>query len=148
MEAIALRIIDLVESIAASPPFVCVDRGSGHHGGIDTMHATGDRLFELVLGTAADDGEGGCISARVRVEGALRLRYSTHPSLVVRRAIQLDDVRRIRDALDFAPASWAVGTAAIICGPSEPSAPPILADGATVPYEVVSLPLTIIWEPQ
>jgi hypothetical protein len=102
------RVIDIIEgcSVSDGPRFRCIDVDSGASLPVEGMPDSDDRLFALDVGAVADDGEAGCLPARVTVECAIRIRYRLAGSALARHIRQADDARRLRDALMLTPALY------------------------------------------
>lgn len=152
VDASMRRVCELVEATAptAGGPFLWLDPDRGEVPTLEDAHEGPDRLFELAAVQASDAGEGGCIPARLRLACELRIRYRLAGSRHGRAVQQADDVRRLRDALMFAPSAWSHGTTgllSVLFGEAE--APEIITpDDATGPvHEVVIIPLTLEVEP-
>lgn len=147
IEAALRRVAELVEgtSPATGQRLVWQDPDAGQVPALEAAPESGDRLFEVAVASTDDAGEGGCIPARVRVSAQLRIRYRTAGSRMARTVAQADDVRRLRDALMFAPASYSApstGLLAVTLGAQ--SVAPVLNIGQTAPtHEILTLPLTL-----
>ena len=142
------RIAEIVETIppACGQRMLWLDPDHGDVRTLESAHEGPDRLFELSAVTVADDGEGGCIPARLRVTAQLRIRYRLAGSRQGRQVQQAEDVAAIRDALTFDPTAWVYSTTRILTVDTGPSLPPssALPPGATEPvHEIVTIPLTL-----
>jgi len=147
------RVCELVESTAPAygDAFVWLDPD---HGGVPELGAAMegvDRLFELANVRALDAGEGGCVSARLRIFADLRIRYRDRGSRMGLAVQQAEDVRLLRDAIMFTPSAWnysTTGLTSVLFG--EATGPePLGADDSVEPpvHEAITIPLTLEVDP-
>lgn len=147
------RVCELVESTAPAygDAFVWLDPDHGSAPELGAAMEGIDRLFELASVRAVDAGEGGCVSARLRIFADLRIRYRDRGSRMGLAVQQAEDVRLLRDAIMFTPSAWnygSTGLTSVLLG--EASSPePLGADDSVEPpvHEVITIPLTLEVDP-
>jgi len=147
------RVCQIVEATqpATGAAFQWLDPEQGVAPALEDAHEGPERLFELAAVGPVDAGEGGCVSARIRIVAALRIRYRTAGSRHARLAQQAEDVRRLRDALMFTPAGWlysSTGLHYVLMDAAEPAAPIVPVDPLQGPaHEIVNIPITLEVDP-
>ena len=145
------RVCELVESTtpASGQRFLWLDPDRGAAPALEDVHEGPDRIFELRLVSTSDDGQAGCIPARLRVETELRIRYRAAGSRMGLAVVAAEDARLLRDALMFAPSSWQGSTTGLLNVLAAPSSLDELpGPGQTAPSHMVStIPLTLEVDP-
>lgn len=127
--------------------FRSVDDMRGQVLPLDEAPAGDDRLFELALGLPEDGGEVGAPPLRQRVVGRVRIRYRRVGSQLQRAARQAEDVERIRRAL-HTPIDWqspSTGIDAVICVEAPDRVQVLRPDLDAAAFEVIEIPITIIY---